>query len=102
MCKDALFHRTTTQLIAAPGVGWEFSCQECGYLARYWQEPPQGTPRLEIINMGNAVVRHISSAPRRGVGIGNKSRPRFGEEHELYWLTPESLRWLEAILQELD
>lgn len=102
MCNQAVFHQTTTQMIEAPGGGWEFSCQECGYLARYLQETPQGTPRLEIINMGNVEVRHISSAPRKGVDGGNIYRSHSGQENELYWLTPESLRWLEDILQELD
>ncbi len=44
------------------GRGWEFYCQICGYRARYIIGAAQNFRKMEILEIGNPLVRHSSEA----------------------------------------
>jgi hypothetical protein len=87
----------------ASGEVWDFSCQTCGYRARYTQNLHSGTSKLEILALGDELARHIS----------NYDGPlAFGEEPlaqpldncvegEEVWLPPELCAQIEAVLRRV-
>jgi hypothetical protein len=98
-------HYTVTERIEGEkGSGWEFTCKECSYRARYIHFPDHGRQTLEIIDIGDPTARHTNSAHQ--VYLDQSSQN--GEyEHNIFedessWLTPEIREQIDAILAKFD
>jgi hypothetical protein len=60
---DRDIHYTVAKrILDEEGRGWEFYCQICGYRARYIIGPTQNLRKMEILDIGNPLVRHSSDA----------------------------------------
>ncbi len=109
-------HTITYRILGGDGNGWEFSCESCGYRARYILCDDRSQYRLEIIDAGDPFSRHTSqSAATASVDPysyasrpadelytaeqANLDEPLFEEEA---WLTPDLRKKLKRILDRLD
>jgi hypothetical protein len=97
-------HKIKTVPIAAhAGNEWELVCYECTFRARFTRDINHGANRLEILDVGDPLVRHT--------GTHGSATELCGIEHETIrrrraaeaaWLTPELREKLSDILQALD
>jgi hypothetical protein len=98
-------HYTITERIEGEkGSGWEFTCNECSYRARYIHFPEHGRQTLEIIDIGDPNARHTNNAHQEL--IGNEIRAQDGVPSyfidESTWLTPELRQQIYAVLAKYD
>jgi hypothetical protein len=97
-------HYTITERIEREnGSGWEFTCQQCSYRARYIHFPEHGKQTLEIIDIGDPTARHTNNAHREFIGEdlqGQDNLPGILEDEDS-WLTPELREQIDAILGKL-
>jgi hypothetical protein len=98
-------HYTITERIQGEnGYGWEFTCKECSYRARYVHFPKHGKQTLEIIDIGDPTARHTNNAHKEILGEGSQAQdavPGFFED-EAAWLTPELRAQIEAVLGKFN
>jgi hypothetical protein len=114
---DFNIHYTlTTPLSGGDRDGWDFSCESCGYHARYILGDDKTQYLLEILDTGDPFARHIgpNTADFSLDPCGDTVRPDevyFEPEQnepdedlfiEQSWLTPELRRKLSSILDRLD
>lgn len=90
-----IHHTTVQQILGAAGEGWEFHCDECNFLMRYYLPECSQAAQLEVISMGDVNARHLSAAASLMSGRGESIE-------EEAWLTPEIRQTIEAILKKLD
>lgn len=94
-------HYTITERIEREdGAGWEFTCRECSYRARYIHFPEHGKQTLEIIDIGDPTARHTNNAHKEYLAGNSESQgsvPGIFDD-EASWLTPELRQQIEAIL----
>jgi hypothetical protein len=98
-------HFTITERIQGQdGSGWEFSCKECSYRARYIHFPEHGKQTLEIIDIGDPMARHTNGDHKDFPPQRNQSSswvPNLIEDEET-WLTPDLRAQIEAVLSKFD
>ncbi len=115
--EDLNMHNTiTTLVLGEEGIGWEFTCENCGYHARYIVNNHPGPYNLEILDPGDPNVRHKSDLPMMNASeesaiAEDASAPVSSGDTALKpeeilddesWLTPEIREKLEAIVKKLD
>ncbi len=96
----------TTRVKDAAVSGWEFTCRQCGYRARYSMPVEGGQARLEILDLGDPQAHHTSEdAALAGEPAAWEEpikndlvEPEFDES----WLSHDSRLWLEGLLERLD
>ena len=105
----------TTHISGGIRDGWEFTCETCGYHARYYYGDSKTQYLLEIIDAGDPFTRHLGpNAAGAFLDLysdANQPDERFGEPEndeldedlfeEAAWLTPELRRKLGLILDRL-
>ena len=94
---------TTTKLETDHSSGWEFTCSECSYRARYLHRHDLDEHTFEILNSGDPKARHTNSpidypSPTNGCHFENNLEQEIDES----WLTPEIRKKLEEIVSALD
>lgn len=109
-------HFVTSRAIVEDGGGWEFSCQACGYQARYTLGNGKSLQKFQILCAGDPYVRHTSQGVP-GANLDETRPEEFPADTELYdgtlllnaeaqeetaWLTPEISEILDRILKKLD
>lgn len=94
-------HYTITERIQGEGgSGWEFTCKECSYRARYIHFADHGKQTLEIIDIGDPTARHTNNAHkefRSNDTVDAGLVPNIIED-ETSWLTPELRGQIESVL----
>lgn len=115
--EDLNMHNTiTTLVLGEEGIGWEFTCENCDYHARYIVNNHQGPYHLEILDPGDPNVRHKSDLPMMNsseedaLGAVNRTPMAQGDTalspeevlDDEAWITPEIREKLEAIVKKLD
>ncbi|MGE5220972.1 MAG: hypothetical protein ACM3PY_00950 [Omnitrophica WOR_2 bacterium] len=115
--EDLGMHNTITTLVLGDeGIGWEFTCENCGYHARYIVNNHQTPHQLEILDPGNPNVQHKSDLPMMNddeantldavnaapVSSGDTALTHEEVLDDEKWLTPEIREKLEAIVKKLD
>ena len=94
-------HFTITEKIQGENIsGWEFSCKECSYRARYIHFPDHGKQTLEIIDIGDPMARHTNNANQDYLENDYQDQGTSTKifEEEAAWLTPELRQQIEVIL----
>ena len=101
-------HQTITLAVSeSDGGGWEFYCPSCGYRARYTYGSGGDVSRLNILNIGDPQVRHVSEPvqvePRQeqDAPTVSENAKLSGPEDEV-WLPPYLVQQLEEILSKFD
>jgi hypothetical protein len=84
----------------APG-GWEYTCAECSYHARYLLANGQNAPQLQVLDCGDHQARHISHDPLDSQSTTISTQATSTHDDEA-WLTPEIRAKIEKILAGLD
>jgi hypothetical protein len=98
-------HFTKTEKIEREdGAGWEFTCDECSYRARYIHFPEHGKQTLEIIDIGDPTARHTNSANQENLAesLPNQASVPTIIEDEASWLTPELREQIDLILAKFE
>jgi hypothetical protein len=121
--QNHLIHYTLTRrLTAEEGEGWEFTCPECGYWARYLSSG-RLEPELIVLSEGDPDARHTTSdwgwnLDAFGIEESAAYPPHLVEEEVDWpsawdlendvtaipdedWLTPELRRQIAAILTKM-
>ncbi len=102
--KSLSVHQTTaTKLENEHSSGWEFTCSECSYRARYLHRHDFDEHTFEILNSGDPGARHTNTpidepSPANWYDTGNN----LDQEVDESWLTPEIRKKLEEIASALD
>jgi hypothetical protein len=101
-------HQTITLAVSeSDGGGWEFYCPSCGYRARYTYGSGGDVNRLNILNIGDPQVRHVSE-PAQAEPRQEQDTPSVPENAKLsgpedeVWLPPYLVQQLEEILSKFD
>ena len=122
--ENHVIHYTLTRrLTAEEGEGWEFTCPECGYWARYLSND-QLEPELIVLNDGDLSARHTTSewgwnlyspgfeqnptSPHEPAGQAEEWPSSWELENDIPaipdedWLTPELRHQIAAIVSKMD
>lgn len=103
-----------TRLNDAGVSGWEITCPQCGYRARYSIPANGQQARLEILELGDPQVHHTTddASPADQPAAWEEWDERLDDvlvgddlnepEDDLSWLNLGSRLWLEELLQRLD
>lgn len=101
-------HQTITLAVSeSDGGGWEFYCPSCGYRARYTYGSGVDINRLNILNIGDPQVRHVSEPvqadpfPEQDLPAKPGEEKLSGEEDEA-WMPSYLVQQLEEILSKFD
>lgn len=105
MSVTPIHHTECNQIHVHGQEGYEFSCPQCGFRARYI-DGSAGQGKFLVLDNGDPAVRHISLRTLEPRSTGwleplDDAAPLFEEEadYEDEWLTPELRRQIEAVLE---
>ena len=100
---EPLIHHTITSKVRrGQQHGWEFECPICGYRALYIAQLQACSPQLEILDIGDAQARHLSSQPQIGWGAARPVQVMDIDDDDEAWLTPELRQQMEDLLKDVN
>lgn len=100
---NSSIHRTMTQKISGNGFeGWEFSCNLCGYQARYLDCGREH--KLEIVYIGDPLAYHTNISLNDSTNRGSRRSSPGGADSYVgdAELPAEVVKQLEEILNQFD